>query len=202
VKLRLVVPLGLAGSLFAADPLVGTWKLNVSKSKGAGPVRGYKEWIVVYEEHEGQLVCSETGTYEDGSPVLVKFTVPNTGGTVHYLQGAPAGGASITLSPRREDSHTADWPVAIAGKVIATARDVVSSDGKTLTSTVRGNDAEGKPFEAVGVFERQTTNRSPRSTVGTITEIYDYLRVLYSSIGVPQGTNGENGTEKAARRPA
>ena len=34
-------------------------------------------------------------------------------------------------------------------------------------------------------IEQKTTNRSPRSTVGTITEIYDYLRVLYSSIGVP-----------------
>src|SRR5213592_3768419 len=34
-------------------------------------------------------------------------------------------------------------------------------------------------------IEQKTTNRSPRSTVGTITEIYDYLRVLYASIGVP-----------------
>ncbi len=34
-------------------------------------------------------------------------------------------------------------------------------------------------------IEQKTTNRSPRSTVGTITEIYDYLRVLYSSIGIP-----------------
>jgi excinuclease ABC subunit A len=34
-------------------------------------------------------------------------------------------------------------------------------------------------------IEQKTTSRSPRSTVGTITEIYDYLRVLYSSIGVP-----------------
>ena len=34
-------------------------------------------------------------------------------------------------------------------------------------------------------IEQKTTNRSPRSTVGTITEIYDYLRVLYSAIGVP-----------------
>ena len=34
-------------------------------------------------------------------------------------------------------------------------------------------------------IEQKTTNRSPRSTVGTITEIYDYLRLLYSSIGVP-----------------
>ena len=34
-------------------------------------------------------------------------------------------------------------------------------------------------------IEQKTTNRSPRSTVGTITEIYDYLRLLYSSIGTP-----------------
>src|SRR5215475_4418377 len=34
-------------------------------------------------------------------------------------------------------------------------------------------------------IEQKTTNRSPRSTVGTITEIYDYLRVLYSAVGVP-----------------
>jgi excinuclease ABC subunit A len=34
-------------------------------------------------------------------------------------------------------------------------------------------------------IEQKTTNRSPRSTVGTITEIYDYLRLLFSSIGVP-----------------
>jgi excinuclease ABC subunit A len=34
-------------------------------------------------------------------------------------------------------------------------------------------------------IEQKTTTRSPRSTVGTITEIYDYLRVIYSAIGVP-----------------
>jgi excinuclease ABC subunit A len=34
-------------------------------------------------------------------------------------------------------------------------------------------------------IEQKTTNRSPRSTVGTVTEVYDYLRLLYSSIGVP-----------------
>jgi excinuclease ABC subunit A len=33
-------------------------------------------------------------------------------------------------------------------------------------------------------IEQKTTSRSPRSTVGTITEIYDYLRLLYSSVGV------------------
>jgi excinuclease ABC subunit A len=38
-------------------------------------------------------------------------------------------------------------------------------------------------------IEQKTTNRSPRSTVGTVTEIYDYLRLLYSSIGVPHCPN-------------
>jgi excinuclease ABC subunit A len=38
-------------------------------------------------------------------------------------------------------------------------------------------------------IEQKTTSRSPRSTVGTITEIYDYLRVVYSSIGAPHCPN-------------
>ncbi|MGN6624913.1 MAG: hypothetical protein ACTHKK_12295, partial [Candidatus Nitrosocosmicus sp.] len=34
-------------------------------------------------------------------------------------------------------------------------------------------------------IQQKTTNKNPRSTVGTITEIYDYLRLLYSKIGIP-----------------
>ena len=84
--MTLVVSLGLAASLSAADPLVGNWKLK----KWTGSVRPYREWTVVYEEHEGQLVCSQTEIHEDGSLVLEKFTVPNTGGDVQILQGALA----------------------------------------------------------------------------------------------------------------
>jgi excinuclease ABC subunit A len=38
-------------------------------------------------------------------------------------------------------------------------------------------------------IEQKTTTRSPRSTVGTITEIYDYLRVVYATVGVPHCPN-------------
>jgi excinuclease ABC subunit A len=38
-------------------------------------------------------------------------------------------------------------------------------------------------------IEQKTTSRSPRSTVGTITEIYDYLRLLYASLGTPHCPN-------------
>ena len=34
-------------------------------------------------------------------------------------------------------------------------------------------------------IEQKTSSRNPRSTVGTVTEIYDYLRLLYARIGVP-----------------
>jgi excinuclease ABC subunit A len=38
-------------------------------------------------------------------------------------------------------------------------------------------------------IEQKTTSRSPRSTVGTVTEVYDYLRLLFSSIGQPHCPN-------------
>ena len=38
-------------------------------------------------------------------------------------------------------------------------------------------------------IEQRTTSRNPRSTVGTVTEIYDYLRLLYASVGIPHCTN-------------
>lgn len=37
-------------------------------------------------------------------------------------------------------------------------------------------------------IDQKTTSRNPRSTVGTVTEIYDYLRLLYARIGVPHCT--------------
>src|SRR5689334_20333429 len=38
-------------------------------------------------------------------------------------------------------------------------------------------------------IEQKTTNKNPRSTVGTITEIYDFLRLLYARVGVAYSYN-------------
>ena len=48
-------------------------------------------------------------------------------------------------------------------------------------------------------IEQKTTSRSPRSTVGTITEIYDYLRLLYASVGQPHCPTA-TGPSRARRR--
>ena len=38
-------------------------------------------------------------------------------------------------------------------------------------------------------IDQKSTNRNPRSTVGTVTEIYDYIRLLYARIGIPHCPN-------------
>jgi len=38
-------------------------------------------------------------------------------------------------------------------------------------------------------IQQKTTSKNPRSTVGTTTEIYDYLRLLFARIGIPHCTN-------------
>jgi len=45
-------------------------------------------------------------------------------------------------------------------------------------------------------IDQKTTNRNPRSTVGTVTEIYDFLRLLYARIGVPYSYKTGNEMKK------
>ncbi len=45
-------------------------------------------------------------------------------------------------------------------------------------------------------IEQRTTSKNPRSTVGTVTEIYDYLRLLYARIGIPYCYNCGRRIEK------
>ena len=45
-------------------------------------------------------------------------------------------------------------------------------------------------------IDQKTTSKNPRSTVGTVTEIYDYLRLLYARIGVPHCPNCGKKIEK------
>ena len=50
-------------------------------------------------------------------------------------------------------------------------------------------------------IEQKTAGRNPRSTVGTMTEIYDYLRVLYARVGIPHcPVSGEAVTPQSRER--
>ena len=68
-------------------------------------------------------------------------------------------------------------------------RYVESSVG--LRTAIPGDDAEARcGFQIDGLspaisIEQKTTSHNPRSTVGTVTEIYDYMRLLWARVGVP-----------------
>ena len=50
-------------------------------------------------------------------------------------------------------------------------------------------------------IDQKSTNRNPRSTVGTVTEIYDYLRLLYARIGIPHCPKCGKRDQEADGRP-
>src|SRR5580704_9109468 len=45
-------------------------------------------------------------------------------------------------------------------------------------------------------IDQKSTSRNPRSTVGTVTEIYDYLRILFARVGTPYCINGHGPIER------
>ena len=64
----------------------------------------------------------------------------------------------------------------------AYARQFIGNGDKPQVDSIEGLS----PSIAI---DQKTTNKNPRSTVGTITEIYDYLRLLYARIGIPYCKN-------------
>lgn len=49
-------------------------------------------------------------------------------------------------------------------------------------------------------IDQKTSSRNPRSTVGTVTEVYDYLRVLFARVGTPYGPTGKKLTAQSAQK--
>ncbi len=62
----------------------------------------------------------------------------------------------------------------------------VSIDQKTTSKNPRSTvGTVTEIYDPAVSIDQKTTSKNPRSTVGTVTEIYDYLRLLYARIGVP-----------------
>ena len=143
---------GFTGTLFAADAFTGTWKLNVAKSKLA-PGTEVKDLTVVVAEQGENLAVTVKGTAGDGTPISVKYAFPMKGGAVSYTEGAPTTGA--TGATKRVNATTINGTSSLNGKEVASSHTVVSADGKTLTRTVKGTDAQGKPYQNTEVYEKQ-----------------------------------------------
>jgi hypothetical protein len=145
----LVFALGAGAQAQAPKALIGTWKLNVAKSKfSPGPAP--KSMTIVYSaEGEGLKVVADL-TPPEGSAQHWEMS-GKYDGKDNPVTGNPL---ADTISFKKVDDRTGESTFKKAGKVTATNHRVLSADGKTLTITSKGVTADGKPRTDVQVFEK------------------------------------------------
>jgi hypothetical protein len=136
---------------FSADSTVGTWKLNAAKSKFTGSYVVKSQTDVREATPDGGVKVSRTGQLADGTAVKGSFAYKYDG------KEYPATGLAFdVLSVKRVDANTVTFDVQkTGGKYHVTGQNVVSADGKTMTQTAKGTDAEGKPISSTVVFDKQ-----------------------------------------------
>jgi len=151
----LLAVFGFAVSLWAADSIIGTWKVNAEKATASlpatTPMRGRME--VCSELDSGQIELTLTDTMADGTSRLSKRTGPARGGEVHQLQGQLSEGMSLVET--FIDPGDRCLPCMRNGKQYMTLHKVVSQDGKIRLQTYKRVDPSGKPIETTLAFERQ-----------------------------------------------
>ena len=90
--------------------------------------------------------------------------------------------------------HLRRGPAALRRVAVAYARQFLGQMDKPDVDFIEGLSP------AISI-DQKSASRNPRSTVGTITEVYDYLRLLYARIGVPHCPERRHGSSRA-RPPA
>jgi hypothetical protein len=143
-----ILAIAFAATVFAQAP--GTWKLNLAKST-------YKQ---------GQAPKSTTLMYEpagEGIKVTVD-QVPATGNPIHYAYAANfdgkdnpvVGNPNADMAARtRVNATTTKLVNKKGGKTLSNVTLVESNDGKTLTITTAGTDAQGLNIDSVAVYDKQ-----------------------------------------------
>jgi hypothetical protein len=134
---------------FAANPNMGTWKLNEAKSKI--PAMAPKNSTVVYEAMGDQIKVTVDGTDGQGKPTHNEWT-GKMDGKDYPLTGDPS---ADTRSYKKVNDRTTELTNKKDGKVTASGRIVISADGKSRTVTVSGMDPNGKKVEYSAVYDKQ-----------------------------------------------
>ena len=140
------------GLIAADNPFVGTWKLNTAKSKGT-PGTISKEVTVVFEAVGDQIKRTVTGIDPDGEPLNMSSTIA-WDGKEHKVEGPK--GPPVMVAVKHVNDRRINVTVKLAdGKVVSSGHADVSKDGKTMTSTFKGEDPKGRKFDNVELFDRQ-----------------------------------------------
>jgi hypothetical protein len=147
---NLLVLTCFTASMLYADPMLGTWGLNLARSRyypGPAP----KSQVRVYETSDEGTKETVTTVSADGETVKVIFP------GIYDGRDYPVTGSSQydTIALHRIDDYTAEAILKHAGRDIATARRIVASDGKTMTITVKSANSQDASTDIVAVYDKQ-----------------------------------------------
>jgi hypothetical protein len=148
--LAAVVLFGVSSGIVLAqtpNPLVGKWTLNAAKSKGPATAG-----VTIVEAVGDGIKMTVELVGADGKKMNWAFTGNYDGKDVPVTGDSPYGD---TVSLTRVDARTTRISAKYQGKPTTTHMIVVSADGKSRTSTVKGTDKTGKPLDAMSFYEKQ-----------------------------------------------
>jgi len=135
----------------STDRAVGTWRLNVAKSKyEPGPPP--RSMTVTYETVGQGIRVVAKGLDARGGPFTTQYTANYDG--KDYPVTVTGATSYDTVALRQMDTSTVEATRKKGGKIVQTLTRMVSSDGKTLTMTVKGTGEKGRPYNDVAVLEK------------------------------------------------
>ena len=139
-----------SAATFAANPLIGTWKLNERKSKFAPGAA--KNTVVTYTRAKGDMTkCTVDGVNKDGKPIRWTW-VGKFDGHPYQIKGSPS---FDTLTYKPVNDRTNDTTAMKKGKVVMKAAITVAKDGKSRPVAITGTDASGKKFTNMTYYDKQ-----------------------------------------------
>jgi hypothetical protein len=135
---------------FAANPLMGTWKLNESKSTFT--LGATKNTMVTYTAAKGDMIkCSVDGVDKDGKPIHWTW-VGKFDGKPYAIKGSPSFD-TLTYNPVNE--RTNNTAAMKDGKVVVTATITVAKDGESRVVALTGKDASGKKVTDKTYYDKE-----------------------------------------------
>jgi hypothetical protein len=133
----------------ATDPLVGTWKLDVSKSTYKPGPPPKSATVVIDAAGKGIKVAVDAVT-ADG-PMKWGYTSARDGKDAPVTGNPMYDTANVTQTSPTEGTIVHSK----GGKAVVTVKTSVSKDGKTMTVTTTGTDAKGEAMNNVAVYTKQ-----------------------------------------------
>jgi hypothetical protein len=138
---------GIVSVRAQTDPRIGTWKLDVAKSKSSSGLPTSE--ARTYTAEGSAIMAGTEGVNAEGKPISSHFDATADG------KDHPSGAPGMTISIKQTGSGAYAGTIKKDGKVLSTNTAVISGGGKIFTFKSKGTDAQGKEFTSTTVYEKQ-----------------------------------------------